>query len=168
MEVVCLGGKHGQVWGVALTADGNRAASGGLDGVVRLWDVTTGRELCCLEGHKEATSLLAFAPDGRLVSSSWDKTIRIWDTDKATCLEIIEGTCDLRAAAEGASRFPLLAIAGGSETVIKDLATGQDIAWLPLTGITATHPAGRTWVGAAGNHLYLFTLEGGGLMPKGE
>jgi len=56
--------------------------------------------------------------------------------------------------------LPLRAIARGFETLIEDI-TGRLMALFPepLNYLT-THPSGRLWVGASGNHVYLIALEG--------
>jgi WD40 repeat protein len=46
---------------------------------VRLWNAATGLPQGVLEGHLDEVHDLAFSPDGRLASSSWDKTIRLWN-----------------------------------------------------------------------------------------
>jgi WD40 repeat protein len=50
------------------------------DRVVRVWDVTTGRELAVLKGHRSQVVSAAFSPDGkRLVTASLDTTARVCD-----------------------------------------------------------------------------------------
>jgi WD40 repeat protein len=67
------------VTAVALSADGRRALSGGLDQTVRLWAVATGQELHCFTGHADVVSGVAFSPDGRLaLSGGADATVRLW------------------------------------------------------------------------------------------
>jgi WD40 repeat protein/tetratricopeptide (TPR) repeat protein len=75
-----LTGHTGTVWQVVLSADGSRLLSAGHDQTVRLWDVTTGKELRCFRGHTGAICGAALSPDGRRVlSGSDDGTIRLWD-----------------------------------------------------------------------------------------
>jgi RNA polymerase sigma factor (sigma-70 family) len=84
---------------VVLSPDGNLLASvganagrSGLDSVVHLWDVNTGREIHLLNKHTDIVWSLAFSPDGeRLYSGGADKTIRIWDIAGGREVGRIEG-----------------------------------------------------------------------------
>jgi WD40 repeat protein/tRNA A-37 threonylcarbamoyl transferase component Bud32 len=84
----------GQLDGLVVSADGRLALSSShqidqeqkkvTDVTVRLWEVSSGRQLHQFEGHKEMTWGLALAPDNRLAaSSSWDRTARLWDLSVA-------------------------------------------------------------------------------------
>jgi RNA polymerase sigma factor (sigma-70 family) len=92
--------RQGSVHALAFTADGQTLATGGGEALthfrdvdefkfsaaprlsdykVCLWDVATGKQVRCLEGHQGGVYALAFSPDGRaLVSRSWDTTALVW------------------------------------------------------------------------------------------
>src|SRR5207249_4387216 len=55
-------------------------ASGGADGIVRVWDAATGREAHSLKGHISSIRHVGFSPDGnKLVSGSAEGTVKVWD-----------------------------------------------------------------------------------------
>jgi eukaryotic-like serine/threonine-protein kinase len=76
-----IGRSHdGGVYSVAFSPDDKLLASAGHDGVIRLWEPTTGKELPPLGKHAYEVNEIAFTPDGRwLVSVSDDWTAKIWD-----------------------------------------------------------------------------------------
>jgi len=84
---------QGKVESVAVSPRGDRAASGGADGVIRLWNLSSGALARELRGHDRGEiNSLAFSPDGsRLASASNDKTVRVWDIDKGAALKCLVG-----------------------------------------------------------------------------
>jgi WD40 repeat protein len=102
-------------------------ASGGADGLVRLWS-TEGEPRGVLHGHTGWVWALASLTDGLLVSASEDGTVRLWNTGTAT--EASE------PAQAGAPVRALAALPSGE--LISGQATGELTTW-QLT--QAPHPA---------------------------
>ena len=65
----------------AFSPDGKSALCGALyDGKLRLFDVTTGKEIRRLQGHADWVVCVAFAADGKVaLSGGLDKAIKLWD-----------------------------------------------------------------------------------------
>jgi WD40 repeat protein len=177
-----LRGPDGPVTCVAFAPDGGRVCSGAADRTVRIWDIAAGAQLACVrvddvgvwsrgwslargEWVVRAVRAVAFSADGALVLTQSEGKVQAWDPRSGACVRTFEGAGDLKAIASGA---PWPAFVRGPEVVVESADTGEAVAWLPSAlGLVpgrglVTHPAGRTWAGAAGPHLYLFTLEAGG------
>jgi WD40 repeat protein len=75
-----LMGHDGFVTSVATKRDSRAALSGSSDGTIRVWDLTSGRELHTLIGHEGFVSSVAVSADGTLaISGSSDGTVKVWD-----------------------------------------------------------------------------------------
>lgn len=81
-----LPGHESAVPALAFSEDGTRLLSGGLDGLVQLWDVSeagaadTLSPSMTLRGHLAPVMGVGFAAGGRLaISASLDGTVRLWD-----------------------------------------------------------------------------------------
>ena len=130
---------------LAISPDGRQALSGGgvlpparparlrwvsgsgRDLTVRLWDLTSGKQIREFVGHTGFVWCLAFSPDGRrALSGSEDHTVRLWDL--ATGREVrrfphnnwVMGVC---FSPDG--RLGLSSTANG-DVVLWDLETGRD------------------------------------------
>ena len=68
------------VHAVALSPDGKKLASAGIDRLLRVWDLPSGKLEHTIENHADWVFGLAFAPDGKhLITGSRDKTAKVWD-----------------------------------------------------------------------------------------
>jgi WD40 repeat protein/serine/threonine protein kinase len=80
-ELSHLRGHGEQVRSVVFSPDGQRLASGGDGGTVKLWETSSGREvLSLIHGKDDHVTGVSFSPDGRqIVSTSKSGTIKVWD-----------------------------------------------------------------------------------------
>ena len=77
----------------ALSPDGKTIATGGMDGIIRVWDADTGEFVRALVGHNSYVYGLAWSPDGTALASagSFDGTARIWDAATGMTLRVLKG-----------------------------------------------------------------------------
>jgi WD40 repeat protein len=64
---------------IAFSPAGDRLASGGQRGDVRIWAIPGGENLAVLDGHNRPVSGLAWLDDDHLVSADTRGTLRVWD-----------------------------------------------------------------------------------------
>jgi hypothetical protein len=76
-----LDGHRGEVLACAFSPDGSLLASGGNDGIVKLWDSARGEERATL-AHGGWVTACAFSPDGSLLASaSGDRAVTLWQVE---------------------------------------------------------------------------------------
>jgi WD40 repeat protein/serine/threonine protein kinase len=74
-----LFGHIGGITGLAMSADGERLASGSYDGSVRIWDTASGEQVAVLIGHADGVSAVASDRTGEvIISGSHDGVVRLW------------------------------------------------------------------------------------------
>ena len=69
----------------------NMLASASFDGTIRLWSLSSFKELGILGEHKRGVLRLAMLKNGSLVTASWDKTVKIWNPYTRELLSVLEG-----------------------------------------------------------------------------
>ena len=75
----------GPITSIAYAARGQLIATGGDDGLVRLWRASDLSLVRTYRGHREVVSALAFAPDGRYIAAATgDGRIRVWSTSSSS------------------------------------------------------------------------------------
>jgi serine/threonine-protein kinase len=130
-RVALLKGHHGWVTALAFSPDRQALASGGVDGVVRLWSFSQSRlgDQVLPRSHRGEVSVLAFAPDGRTLASGgggMDGLIVLWD--------LSAGHAEAKAViAEHPGAVEALAFAPDGQLLVSGGTNGTVHVW-DLTG----------------------------------
>ncbi|KAG9118959.1 hypothetical protein FRC07_006254 [Ceratobasidium sp. 392] len=64
--------------------------TGSYDRTARVWNMETGLEVQCLEGHTRAIRALQFDA-AKLITGSMDHTLKVWNWRNGTCVRTLEG-----------------------------------------------------------------------------
>jgi dipeptidyl aminopeptidase/acylaminoacyl peptidase len=68
------------VYCVAFSPDGKTVAAGSWEYAVRLWDMSSGKEVRRLKSWDLPITSIAFTPDGKLLAvAGWDGIVRLWE-----------------------------------------------------------------------------------------
>jgi len=137
---------------IAWSHDGQRLATAGwLDGMVRVFDGASGREVAVLRGHHEGAQTVAWSPDDNFLASGGmvgDSTVRIWDPARDRQVEVIDARTKNWLAVAWSPNGDALAWHGFSDSTVhlwdrvarKERLTipqrygGETLAWRPGRG----------------------------------
>jgi WD40 repeat protein len=85
----------GVVLSVAFSPDDKFLVTGDGDGLVCLWDASSGREILTYKGHINAVYSVTFSPNGQIIAScGHDRKIKLWDIYSGRCLTTLQGHTD--------------------------------------------------------------------------
>jgi WD40 repeat protein len=119
-----------EITSAALSPDGKHIVSGGYtESSLKLWDISTGKEIMTLAGHTKNIDSVAFSPDGsQIISASRDNSIKLWEVDTGKEIRTFTGHTGpvLSATFSNDGRY---AASGSSDKTIKlwDVSSGKEI-----------------------------------------
>jgi WD40 repeat protein len=162
--ILTLDGHATDVTAVAFNRDGDRIASGALDGTVSIWDATEGTRLATMAAHADAIEGLTFTPDGlRLITGGSDAALRFWDAQTGALLR--EDT-DFDAEVIGpvfSSNGSLFGFAASGEAHLWRLGfvndesgtqvTHAEVLSIPESGVVKFSPDGKLLATVSGNEI---------------
>ena len=119
------------VYSVALSVDGLTLVSGSRDGIIKIWDMPTGKEVRTLTGHTAPIGYADLSDDGQtLISASWDKTIKIWDMPTGKEVRTLTGHTDAVWS---------VALSTDGQTLVSGSDDGTIIIWGALIHLPRLH-----------------------------
>lgn len=76
-----INGNKDSIMSIFISKDGKYITSSSVNGLIKVWKIKGGEEICKLEGHTTRAREAVFHPtkENIIVSASNDKTIRIWN-----------------------------------------------------------------------------------------
>jgi WD40 repeat protein len=116
---------------VGVSRDGTRVVSGSSDGLVRIWDASTGAEVRKLKGHTSTVTSAAFSADGtRIVLGSGDNSVRIWDASTGAEVRMLKGHRSV-VSSVGFSADGTRIVSGSGDNSVRiwDLEEVQHLDW---------------------------------------
>jgi len=149
-------------YGLALSPDGTKAATSGVDRCGRVWDLKTKKELSTLEGHGDNVPGIAFSPDGKTIATGChDGKVRFFDAKSGKVGLVI----DVGASpSPGGQKFSLWAVAfspsgkwivsvGSNSPKLWDAESGKEICDIPAAGMAAAFSPDGTLL-AVGSRVF--------------
>ncbi|GAB1543843.1 hypothetical protein NUACC21_65190 [Scytonema sp. NUACC21] len=124
----------GKVFAVAFSPDNKFLATGDSDGVIRLWEVTSGKQILSCKGHISWVRSVTFSYDGQiLASSSNDRIIKLWNLHTGECLKTLLGHTDMVWSVAFSPKSQTLA-SGSEDGTIKlwDIQSGECLKTLQI------------------------------------
>ncbi|MBC1218656.1 NACHT domain-containing protein [Nostoc sp. UCD121] len=119
----------GAVFSVTYSPDGKLLATGDGNGVVRLLETATYKEILTCKGHGSMIPSIAFSPsDQILASGGYDRTIKLWCIQTGECLNTLQGNASGISSIAFSPSGRLLT-SNGNENIIRlwNVDTGESL-----------------------------------------
>lgn len=145
-----------------ISKDAKTLVTAGFDGVVRLWDLTEGREKQTLKGHTKRVDGITFLNNSRQTVSVGDTTLRVWQTGTESEIKIIPfDDSPFRVVVTPDESKVIVAFNSGMVKVLETKSWTEMSTFSCQTGIQeiTVSPDGKTLAVFSGKDIELWNLE---------
>ncbi len=134
LETVIQKGHDQRVLAVAVSPDSNYVATGSRDRTVKLWELSTGREVRNFLGHDGSINGIVFSTDGKFILTSCsDQTAKIWEVETGKNIFTTEHTTKLLTEVAISPDMKFFVVAGyDDEATVYSWATKKIITKLKV------------------------------------
>jgi WD40 repeat protein len=123
------------VHSVAFSRDSTSVLSGSDDPTIKLWDVTTGRQLRAFNGHSKRVNAVAVSPDGtQVLSGSDDNTTMLWNVATGQLLRTFQADSPVIAVAFSPDGNRVFAASAGYTSGFNSSVDGKQNIWDAASG----------------------------------
>ncbi|MDW7973025.1 MAG: caspase family protein [Thermodesulfovibrio sp.] len=128
-EIFLQLGHSKDVTSVFFSPDGKYIASGSRDKTVKLWEVSSGKNIRTFIGHSDYIYSVAFSPDGKYIASgSHDTTIKLWEVSSGKNIRTFIGHSGNVSSIAFSPDGKYIASGSGDKTIkLWEVSSGKNI-----------------------------------------
>jgi hypothetical protein len=147
-------GTPGPAWG-----PDSLLASANVDGTIKIWEATTGRDKLTLRGHIGVVWIAVWDADGkRLASAGQDGTVKLWDADTGKEVRTLRGhSTGVRSVSWSPEGTQVASASEDNMVKVWDAATGKERLTLrghaSMVAVVAWSPDGKRLASADMNQI---------------
>jgi WD40 repeat protein len=109
---------------VVVSTDGKLVISGGRKKLIKVWDLSSKKEIFTLTGHGDAITALATVGN-RVISVSDDNTLKVWDLLSRKIVATFRGDSALKACAMAPDGVTIVAAEASGQVHFLKLEEGK-------------------------------------------
>jgi serine/threonine protein kinase/WD40 repeat protein len=160
-QYALLTGHRNSVFDVAFSSDG-RLATASDDGVVKIWDVRTAKEMLSLKGHRDGVTSITFSWDGKiLASASKDGSIILWDVLTGRQIKrIANWAIAPHKIAFAPNSYLMTAVFSNNQAILFSTVTETEFAKFPAENCAVFSPNGQSIATLYGKDVKIWALTG--------